>query len=278
MSEIDQFIEYNKGKSVKTISTYERLYKKLSTILNSDVSHVSQDKIIKLINDNIDNINTIQSLLNVAILVRKMKELNTDILYKEKKNNIEKVNKHTKEINEEKKDELPSLKDLYEYTDFLYENKLWSDYIINYLLLNYYVRNEDINFLIKLKKKDTIDKNYNYMWYDKRNKKVLYIRNNYKTSYAHGTKQHTIVDSKFVNAIKNLINERKNKDEKEKFIMNEDGIGYYIMKATYKGIGEGNYLKIIIFDNIKNENPHILKEISESRGTNVDTLITNYTL
>ena len=42
MSEIDQFIEYNKGKSVKTISTYERLYKKLSTILNSDVSHVSQ--------------------------------------------------------------------------------------------------------------------------------------------------------------------------------------------------------------------------------------------
>ncbi len=153
MSEIDQFIEYNKGKSLKTISTYERLYKKLSNILNSDVSHVSQDKIIKLINDNIDNINTIQSLLNIAILVRKMKELNTDILYKEKKNNIEKVNKHTKEINQEKKDELPSLKDLYEYTDFLYENKLWSDYIINYLLLNYYVRNEDINFLIKLKKK-----------------------------------------------------------------------------------------------------------------------------
>ena len=100
MSEIDQFIEYNKGKSVKTISTYERLYKKLSNILNSDVSHVSQDKIIKLINDNIDNINTIQSLLNIAILVRKMKELNTDILYKEKKNNIEKVNKHTKEINQ----------------------------------------------------------------------------------------------------------------------------------------------------------------------------------
>jgi len=85
MSEIDQFIEYNKGKSLKTISTYERLYKKLSNILNSDVSHVSQDKIIKLINDNIDNINTIQSLLNIAILVRKMKELNTDILYKEKK-------------------------------------------------------------------------------------------------------------------------------------------------------------------------------------------------
>jgi len=218
MSEIDQFIEYNKGKSLKTISTYERLYKKLSNILNSDVSHVSQDKIIKLINDNIDNINTIQSLLNIAILVRKMKELNTDILYKEKKNNIEKVNKHTKEINQEKKDELPSLKDLYEYTDFLYENKLWSDYIINYLLLNYYVRNEDINFLIKLKKKDTIDKNYNYMWYDKRNKKVLYIRNNYKTSYAHGTKQHTIVDSKFVNAIKNLLTREKIKMKKKNLL------------------------------------------------------------
>ena len=275
MSEIDQFIEYNKGKSLKTISTYERLYKKLSNILNSDVSHVSQDKIIKLINDNIDNINTIQSLLNVALLIRKMLGMTTNILQAERKKNIEKVITHTKQINEEKKVILPSLKELNEYTDYLYENKLYSDYIINYLILNFFVRNEDLNFLLKLKKKDTIDTDFNYLWFDKRNKKVVFIRNNYKTANTYGQKKHTIIDPKFFIAVKNLVAERKDND---KFIVNDDGIGYHIMKSTFNGIGESNYIKVIINGNLKNNNTDILKQISQSRGTDIQTLINNYTL
>ena len=275
MTELDQFIDFNKTKAVKTIQTYKRMYKKLSEILGGNVSHFSQDKIIELVNDKVENINTTQALLNVALLIRKMLGMTTNILQAERKKNVEKVITHTKQINEEKKEILPSLQELNEYTDYLYENKLYSDYIINYLILNFFVRNEDLNFLLKLKKKDTIDTDFNYLWFDKRNKKVVFIRNNYKTANMYGQKKHTIIDPKFFIAVKNLVAERKDND---KFIVNDDGIGYHIMKSTFNGIGESNYIKVIINGNLKNNNTDILKQISQSRGTDIQTLINNYTL
>lgn len=277
MTELDQFIDFNKTKAVKTIETYKRMYKKISEILGGNVSHFSQEKIIQLVNDKVENINTTQALLNVALLIRKMLGMSTNILQAERKKNIEKVQKHTKEINEEKKEILPSLQELNEYTDYLYENKLYSDYIINYLILNFFVRNEDLNFLLKLKKKDTIDTDFNYLWFDKRNKKVVFIRNNYKTASTYGHKKHTILDPKFFIAVKNLVAERKDIDN-DKFIVNDDGIGYHIIKSTFNGIGEGSYIKVIINDNLKKNNTDILKQISQSRGTDIQTLINNYTL
>ena len=277
MTELDQFIDFNKTKAIKTIQTYKRMYKKLSEILGGNVSHFSQDKIIELVNDKVDNINTTQALLNIALLIRKMLGMSSNILQVERKKNIEKVQKHTKEINQEKKVILPSLKELNEYTDYLYENKLYSDYIINYLILNFFVRNEDLNFLLKLKKKDTIDTDFNYLWFDKRNKKVVFIRNNYKTASTYGQKKHTILDPTFFIAVKNLVAERKDIDN-DKFIVNDDGIGYHIIKSTFNGIGEGSYIKVIINDNLKKNNTVILKQISQSRGTDIQTLINNYTL
>ena len=277
MTELDQFIDFNKTKAIKTIQTYKRMYKKLSEILGGNVSHFSQDKIIELVNDKVDNINTTQALLNIALLIRKMLGMSSNILQVERKKNIEKVQKHTKEINQEKKVILPSLKELNEYTDYLYENKLYSDYIINYLILNFFVRNEDLNFLLKLKKKDTIDTDFNYLWFDKRNKKVVFIRNNYKTASTYGQKKHTILDPTFFIAVKNLVAERKDIDN-DKFIVNDDGIGYHIIKSTFNGIGEGSYIKVIINDNLKKNNTDILKQISQSRGTDIQTLINNYTL
>ena len=101
MTELDQFIDFNKTKAVKTIETYKRMYKKISEILGGNVSHFSQEKIIQLVNDKVENINTTQALLNVALLIRKMLGMSTNILQAERKKNVEKVQKHTKEINEE---------------------------------------------------------------------------------------------------------------------------------------------------------------------------------
>ena len=109
MTELDQFIDFNKTKAVKTIQTYKRMYKKISEILGGNVSHFSQDKIIELVNDKVENINTTQALLNVALLIRKMLGMSTNILQAERNKNIEKVITHTKKINEVKKEFLPSL-------------------------------------------------------------------------------------------------------------------------------------------------------------------------
>lgn len=66
---------------------------------------------------------------------------------------------------------------------------MWIYYIINYLLIHYYIRNEDLNIKFVLRLKDTkIDKEQNYIWLDLRRKKTVYIRNNYKTKKTYGQK------------------------------------------------------------------------------------------
>jgi|MDTB01.3.fsa_nt_gb hypothetical protein len=278
MTELEQFINFNKDKSPKTKGTYERMYRKLSIILNGDVGDLSEDKIIELVNNEVDNINTIQSLLNIAVLIKKMKNMKFEKIQAERKKNINKVELHTKNQNDKKKQIYPSLQELKDYTEYLFNNSKWTDYIINYLLLNNYVRNKDLDFIITLRKKDTTNKEKNYIWLDNRYKKALYIRRDYKTADTYGEKQSVIKDDKFITALRRIVAHQKHKENDGVFIPNENALGYYIQKATFQELGEGNYLKIIINHHLKNENPHILKEISKERGTDIQTLISNYSV
>jgi hypothetical protein len=278
MTELEQFINFNKDKSPKTKGTYERMYRKLSIILNGDVGNLSEDKIIELVNNEVDNINTIQSLLNIAVLIKKMKNMKFEKIQAERKKNINKVELHTKNQNDKKKQIYPSLQELKDYTEYLFNNSKWTDYIINYLLLNHYVRNKDLDFIITLRKKDTTDKQKNYIWLDNRYKKAVYIRRDYKTADTYGEKQSVIKDEKFITALRRIVSHQKHKENEGVFIPNENALGYYIQKATFQELGEGNYLKIIINHHLQNENPHILKEISKERGTDIQTLISNYSV
>ncbi len=278
MTELEEFINFNKDKSLKTKGTYERMYRKLSIILNGDVGNLSEDKIIELVNNEVDNINTIQSLLNIAVLIKKMKNMKFEKLQAERKKNINKVELHTKNQNDKKKQIYPSLQELKDYTEYLFNNSKWTDYIINYLLLNNYVRNKDLDFIITLRKKDTTNKEKNYIWLDNRYRKAVYIRRDYKTMDTYGEKQSIIKDDKFITALRRIVAHQKHKENDGVFIPNENALGYYIQKATFQELGEGNYLKIIINHHLKNENPHILKEISKERGTDIQTLISNYSV
>ncbi len=278
MTELEEFINFNKDKSQKTKGTYERMYRKLSIILNGDVGNLSEDKIIELVNNEVDNINTIQSLLNIAVLIKKMKMMKFEKLQAERKKNINKVELHTKNQNDKKKQIYPSLQELKDYTEYLFNNSKWTDYVINYLLLNNYVRNKDLDFIITLRKKDTTNKEKNYIWLDNRYRKAVYIRRDYKTMDTYGEKQSIIKDDKFITALRRIVAHQKYKENDGVFIPNENALGYYIQKATFQELGEGNYLKIIINHHLKNENPHILKEISKERGTDIQTLISNYSV
>jgi len=278
MTELEEFINFNKDKSQKTKGTYERMYRKLSIILNGDVGNLSEDKIIELVNNEVDNINTIQSLLNIAVLIKKMKMMKFEKLQAERKKNINKVELHTKNQNDKKKQIYPSLQELKDYTEYLFNNSKWTDYVINYLLLNNYVRNKDLDFIITLRKKDTTNKEKNYIWLDNRYRKAVYIRRDYKTMDTYGEKQSVIKDDKFITALRRIVAHQKHKENDGVFIPNENALGYYIQKATFQELGEGNYLKIIINHHLKNENPHILKEISKERGTDIQTLISNYSV
>ena len=285
MAELTEFKEFIKDKSANTIKSYIQQYNKLKKIVDAqmeqtiDIQNISEKNILEFVIEE-GNLNSQQALLNIAILIRKMQKppQPTTKLMKQRDENKEKLKGHVKEKNEKlKSDGLPSYNDLLDYLAFLYESERWTDFIINYLLIYFHTRNEDVNFELVPFKRDTKEnKNINYLWYSKRAKKATLYRRNYKTAGKYGMKTDTITDSKFLNAIKQIFECRKKGEDCGVFIPNKENVGYYVKKATLDNLGENIYNKIII-NHFKND-LNKLKEISESRGTSIDTLHENYNI
>ena len=275
MAEFKSFMDTLGEKSEFTKKTYRIQYNKLRKMLEVDIADVSQKKLIEIISQQ-SNPNQQQSSINIAVLVRRLNKLPTKELEAKREANKKEVVKQVKKVNESLV--LPTLNDLEEYLDYLYANNQWTDYIINYLLLEYQVRNKDVNFKIVTRKKDMTDKNKNYIWLDVKQKKALYVRRDYKTEKTYGEIQHLITDKEFIVALKRVLACQKHNEDCGVFIPNENQVGYYIMRSTYKGIGEGAYLKILINAYKNAGNIQKLKEISDNRGTDLNTLLSNYNI
>ena len=285
MAELAKFKEFIKDKSTNTIKSYIQQYNKLKKIVDKemeqsiDVQNVSEKNILEFVSDE-NNLNSQQALLNIAIMIRKMQKppQPTTKLMKQRDENKAKLQGHVKEKNEKlKSDGLPTYQDLLDYLAFLYESERWTDFIINYLLIYFHTRNEDVNFeLVPFKRDIKANPDINYLWFSKRAKKATLYRRNYKTVKKHGIKIDTITDSKFLNAIKQIFECRKTGEDCGVFIPNKENVGYFVKKATLDNLGENIYNKIII-NHFKND-LNKLKEISESRGTSIDTLHENYNI
>lgn len=276
-SEYDFFVKEIADKSPNTIKNYKTAYKKLMSAIGggegSNIATTDEKKIIKKIRENEKNRNTQQSLINIAILVKKFRKRDDfEKLINARDENKEMIIKMVQAKNLSLQSSLPSYEDIQEYTNMLYEKGEWTDFIINYLLINYQVRNQDLVFDIVRFKRDTQDTDKNYMWLS--NKKVVYSRNNYKTAGKYGKKVITITDPKFIVALKRILSHQKYDEEKGVFIPTLSQVGYYIKKATFKQIGEGAYMKIVV--NKFRDNWDKIQEISENRGTDTKTIRTNY--
>jgi len=269
------------NKSNATKKQYRIQYNKLYNLLDKPIAETSEKKIIELLNT-IDNKNNSQALLNIAFLIRKNNGLSITLLEKKRKQDKDKLLETIKEKNVELKQTLPSYDDLIEYMDYLYEKNEWTDFIINYLLINIQVRNQDLDFKIITRKKDATDLNINYMWIQATKKKITFIRNVYKTAVIHspdgdtgyGQKINNITDEKFINALKRVISLQKKGLDDGVFIPNKSSIAYHLQKATYKQLGEAKYFKIVV-NHFRNDLQK-LKEISENRGTDIKTIMNTY--
>jgi len=282
MSELEEFKDYIKDKSANTIKSYLQQYKTLKKIINDemeqdiDIQNISEKNIIEFAEGR-NNLNSEQASLNIAILVRKMKKQPYSKLEKRRDENKEKLKLFVKEKNEKlKSDGLPTYQDLLDYLQFLYDTERWTDFIINYLLIHLHTRNEDVNFeLVPFKRETKENADINYLWYSKRAKKATLYRRNYKTVGKYGIKKDEIKDPKFLDALKKVFECRKKGEEGcDVFIPNKENAGYWIKKATLNNLGENIYNKIII--NHFRTNLDKLKEISDSRGTSLDTLKESY--
>ena len=276
MAEYERFMDSIKDKSDATKKQYRIQYNKLFKLTDKPIAETSEKKILDIVND-IDNNNNKQALINIAILIRRMEKLSTTKLEDAREKNKKQLTADVKKKNVELKETLPTYDELIEYMDYLYEKSEWTDFIINYLLINFQVRNQDLDFEIVKRKKDANDPEKNYMWLQP--KKLTYIRNKYKTAFKdgkelYGKKINVITDKKMIVAMRRVLGCQNYDLKCGVFIPNKNAIAYHLQKATYKMLGESKYFKIIV--NHFRNNLDKLKEISENRGTSITTILSSY--
>jgi len=143
-------------------------------------------------------------------------------------------------------------------------------YIINYLLFNYAVRNKDLNVTIAKYDRDTgIPTEGNWLLIGAE-PIITYVRNDYKTVRTHGQLVYDITNVKFYNTVTELF------DREEYKLLRTKQIDQEIRSYTLNGIGETDITKILVHHYLMKNSYSNIFEISQRRGTSVDTLLQNY--
>ena len=159
---------------------------------------------------------------------------------------------------------LPTLREIRQHMENLYQNGDYRGYCIMYLFLTYTVRNKDLIGKVVKSKKDT-NSTENFFILGK--KQVTYIRNAYKTAEKYGSKTQIIKNEKFITAISKLDYLLREDQNIDRVIKN--------ITADIGGITESTIAKIVLkYSN----NMNSIRKISRNRGTDVTTLISSYNI
>jgi len=259
-------------RSYATKKSYRTSYRKLRALLGKDIADTAQETTAKAIMAATENINSAQALINIAIIVREqINKMPVDYLVEQRNTNKADVVENLKQAN--MFTILPELEKFDEYLETLWNKNNFRDYIVNFLIRHHYVRNQDLIFDIVETKTATLeDPNANYLWLDRKKQLVHYIRNNYKTAKTYGQKVTKIDNERFLHSVK--------KCNKQMYCFpladSPEKIGYVVKKISFAQLGEGLCLKMII--NHYRDDIQRLKEISQSRGTDLNTLLTSYNI
>ena len=264
--------------SPTSLKKYIQTYQYLTNLLQKTgdwMSEISTPKVVKLINK-LDLKSSGKLLnLNLFIMIRKdtldintLLELRTKL---HKKKDIE-----TEDYIQHKLETLPDYTAVVKYIDSLYKNKKYTDYLVNYLMFTYGLRNRDCNLTIITNdnyKKVDIAKNYLVI----RKTDCIMIINDYKTSSTYGVKKITVRSRRVLDCA-NKLGEGNLLVNKFNEPINDDNLSYYI--HLYENLNESDYYKIHILHIQSLPNPiKELAKISQTRGSNnIQTLNTHYNI
>ena len=252
------------GKSKNTIASYRRAYNSLYEALGKQVHTASQKLIMQKVPKVSANLNTQASLINIAIIVRRKYNLDVKELEKRRVSNKKGIAEHTTSVNQEL--QLPNITEFDEYIEELYNNNKYNEYVINYLLRHLCCRNADLYFDI-VDRKAKVAKEGNVMYVGRG--RATFYRRDYKTDKTYGEKVNVFVDKKFAHALKNV---------KMPLIQNKSQVGYHVKKMSFRQLGEGAIMKMMVNDARENGDLNRLSEISRLRGTDLCTIASNYNI
>ena len=277
-TEFDMIKEKKPDLSAKTLTNYRNIYKRLREIFKKkkenkdgdedeyeyeDIATLSNAEIIKGIDKYEGTPAVKQTLLNVAIVLKQVFDLNVVSLIEQRTQYIKDIKQHTADVtNKELKESLPTYKQLVTFRDNLFKDGKFTDYVINYLLMTG-VRNKDVNAIITRSDKN-LKENKNYLIINKAS--VKYIRDDYKTKEKYLMKKEVIKDKKLVEALNALLG-----DKEELPLLNTGGreiaeisLSKFVSTRTLDGIGQGAIFKVMI-----NAQPKKNEKLAAMRGTNL---------
>ena len=266
--------------SVKTQQSYIHHYNRLMNFTNNKSILDFKDELHELINilkEQDVPPSSKNSMLNVISLLFNTKRFPIQSLtdYRDQLDKEHYIKK--KETNLLLKEVLPSINELNNYTNELYSNQQYREYIINFLMIQLGVRNMDLDVIITDDKKIINDID-NFLLITK--KYISFIVNKYKTRDTYGAKRVKLETKPFITAVKNLY-ETCDTDTVCKLLINKDGTevvdkNKYILHRTYKKLGEGKMFKSIITDYIKQGKIEKTRVYEKTRGTDMSVILKDY--
>jgi len=202
-------------------------------------------------------------LLNVVIILRTELKLPTDKL-KELRSVI-RADRQTKNIKtmNDLGDKLPTLPEFETKMGEAFDKEEYRKYIVNYLMKEYGVRNMDVDVFV-VKKKGDVEEGKNYLVIQP--KKVLYIRDSYKTHKKYGRQEHTITDDRFIKAVKKVGQGR----------LLVGSLQNALRKLQIDKLKESDVFKMIIDDAYDKKDTERINELSKTRGSSIPTIKGNY--
>ena len=280
----DDIVKSFEGVSNNTINNYTCYYNRLLSMLDTDtVIENSNSVIIDTLKSSDIPPHSIKTFITVIIRIKRNAGVSIDDLISYRNGKL------SKEINQydiDKKlvlnETLPSYDEIKKYMNNLLNDDKFREYIINYLLINYGVRNLDCDVLITTDKSVTLKRNIakeNYLYVTPRY--IIYQRNKYKTSSLYGRKTYKIVNLSFRNTVSILLANRTECRllfDCDGDTYNDKQIGNLVLNATYNNIGETSYFKILIKHYNKFSNIEMVRFLSQSRGTDLNTVFKYYNI
>lgn len=284
MNEIEYLLKMRESLSDKTKVNYANYYKRLRALLGADINATSESKLIDAIETAREEDKKTKemkeippsvklSLLNVAIVIKQVYNKSIDELVEYRGIGKKNVNEANVVKNVGLKEQLPTLKELVDYTNKLYAEGRYRDYLLNYLILTFNVRNMDLNLTITRSAEQVNNKDN---WIVVRKDTARYVRYVFKTATKYDCKENIISSKKAVEALKILLGDEESVNllaTKSGERIGDNSLNKAVSRATYMGIGQANYLKVLLGDKTTMKT---FEKVSANRGTSLAELNTYY--
>ena len=273
--ELKKFKKLHECKSNKTFGIYVGQYKKLIATLGCEFKDATKEEIKKKVGSIIST-NSRNLMFMICIFCCQMYEdkdmakFFADLRQKEKNSIAKEIRTKNKNLS----DNLPDTEDVEGYLLTLDSQNRNKEFIINYLIHNYFVRNKDLD--VKIVKAFNQAKNHEQNYLCVLRDRIKFVRNVYKTAWKYKPQIHICKDPMLRKHCLKFILDNKNGDE-DLYLLNHHGtenIGSEVQRLTYKQLGEGKMFKINV--NKHRNNINMIQSMSRTRGTGIDVLLENY--